>query len=124
VRPAFLSTRTVQELSIWRAESKHAGDEDFIFTLGGNAPVTNEGIIKAFRRGLTEMGLQAENWKPYWLHHSFGTYHLDELEDSELLVLMGHTNIVTNAIYRHPDDETVLIRSKCIREKMDNAREK
>ncbi|MGA2548196.1 MAG: hypothetical protein ABSF43_16740 [Rectinemataceae bacterium] len=84
--------------------------------------MTGAGILKAFRRGLAAVGLEAERWTPYWLRHSFITYSLDSLEDSELLMLAGHTNLITNAIYRHPDDEIVLKRSKAAREKLDKAR--
>ena len=118
VRAGSISIRTAQELEIWRAESRHNGPDDFIFTLDGRAPVTNEGIIKAFRRGLEATGMKTASWTPYWLRHSFITYALDSLEDSELLLLAGHTNIVTNAIYRHPDDEVVLQRSRKAREKL------
>ena len=37
-------------------------------------------------------------------------------------MLAGHTNLITNAIYRHPDDEIILSRSKTAREKLDRAR--
>lgn len=81
--------------------------DDFVFTLSGAAPVSGMGVISAFRRGLKAAGYAGEPWTPYWLRHSFGTYHLADLDDSELLMLMGHTNIVTNATYRHPDDDIV-----------------
>jgi integrase len=123
VKSGGISIRTAQELTIWRAESRHSGADDFIFTLEG-PPVTGAGILKAFRRGLAAVDLEAERWTPYWLRHSFITYSLDSLEDSELLMLAGHTNLTTNAIYRHPDDEIVLKRSKTAREKLDMARGK
>ncbi len=123
VRAAFISVRTAQELAIWRAESRHNAPDDFVFTLSGAAPVSGMGVISAFRRGLKAAGYAGEPWTPYWLRHSFGTYHLADLDDSELLMLMGHTNIVTNATYRHPDDDIVRKRALPVRDKLDKARE-
>lgn len=61
--------------------------------------------------------------RPYWLRHSFGTYQLENLNDEGLFSLMGHTNIVTASIYRHPDDLTLLRSSLAIRDKLDKSRE-
>ena len=124
VKPAFLSRRTAQELEIWRAESPHSGADDFVFTITGERPVTNEAIVQAFRRGIRAHGIDATNWTPYWLRHTFGTYSLDALEDSELLLLMGHTNVATNAIYRHPDDDQLVRRASGAQAKLEAAREK
>ncbi len=52
IKPAFLSDRTMDELAIWRTESKYSSDDDFIFSNFKGDPVSSEGIIKAFRRGL------------------------------------------------------------------------
>jgi integrase len=119
VRAAFLSQRTLQELAIWREETKHSGDDDFIFMQSGAAPVTDEGIIKAFRAGVKAAGLDHHEWTPYWLRHSFITHNLDVLTDREMETLAGHTNAQTNAIYRHPDDEAVLKRAKPIQDKLE-----
>lgn len=122
-KPAFVSIRTGQELEIWRAESKHSEPNDFIFSEDGSHPLSNEGIVKAFRRGIKGLGIDAENWTPYWLRHSFGTYQLENLNDEELFALMGRTNIVTASIYRYPDDLTLLRSSLAIRDKLDKGRE-
>jgi len=119
VRAAFLSDRTLQELRIWRAETRFAQDSDFIFTLDGAAPVTGEGVIKAFRAGVRAAGLGHPEWTPYWLRHSFITHNLDVLTDREIETLAGHTSAVTNAIYRHPSDEAVLNRAKPIQDKLE-----
>ncbi|MDR1307451.1 MAG: tyrosine-type recombinase/integrase, partial [Treponema sp.] len=76
VKAGFLTVRTVQELDIWRAESRRSGDGDFVFTADGRAPLTNAAIVKAFRRGLAAAGVENKAWTPYWLRHSFGTYSL------------------------------------------------
>lgn len=123
VRPAFCSERTKQELAIWRAESRHNKEEDFVFTaMNTGAPVSATAIIKAFRRGLEQVGITGERWTPYWLRHSFGTYNLAILSQQELMLLMGHTSIVTSAVYQHPDDEVVFQRAGEIQEKLDRAR--
>lgn len=124
VRAAFVTYRTAQELRIWRAESRFNGADDFVFTQDGATPITGEGVISAFRRGVRAAGFDKPDWTPYWLRHSFGTYRMAELEDWELQMLMGHTNIVTNAIYRHPDDEIVRTRALSVQRKLDEAREK
>ncbi|MDR2662258.1 MAG: hypothetical protein LBC31_04600, partial [Treponema sp.] len=38
VKAGFLTARTVQELDIWRAESRWPGEGDFVFTADGKAP--------------------------------------------------------------------------------------
>ncbi len=119
VRAAFLSDRTLQELRIWREETRYAGDEDFIFKLEDAAPVTGEGIIKAFRAGVRAAGFDHPEWTPYWLRHSFITHNLDVLTDHEIETLAGHTSAVTNAIYRHPSDEVVLERAGKIQRKLE-----
>jgi integrase len=123
VKAGYLSARTVQELAIWRAESKHAGDADFIFTLDGEAPVTNAGIVKAFRRGISGLGLNAPHWTPYYLRHSFVTYQAEILSREELQALAGHTNEATNRIYQHLDDMGVYRQNLSAKEKLDKSRE-
>jgi integrase len=123
IKPGYLQARTAQELSIWRAESRFNGDEDFIFTVSGAAPVTDTAIGKAFRRALDVIEENSPEWTPYWLRHSFVTYALEALDDSEVLQLAGHSNMMTNQVYRHPDDQIMLKRSKGIRDKLDLARE-
>lgn len=122
VRASFISARTVQELAIWRSESRFAGDGDFVFTQSGAAPVTSEGVIKAFRAGLKAAEINEPSWTPYWLRHSFATHALESLSDQELELLMGHTNIQTNLVYRHPDDAAVRRRALPLRDKLDKSR--
>jgi len=124
VRAAFLSDRTLQELRVWREESRFSGDADFIFQLEQGAPVTGMGIIKAFRAGVRTAGLDHPEWTPYWLRHSFITHNLDVLTDREIETLAGHTSAVTNAIYRHPSDGIVLDRAGKIQKKLEKKWEK
>jgi integrase len=122
IRAGYLQMRTVQELAIWRAESRHAADDEFMFTATDGPPVSGAAVGDAFERALKRLGYDAEGWTPYWLRHSFVTYALETLNDQEVLMLAGHSNIITNAIYRHPDDATILRRSVSIRDKMEAAR--
>ena len=124
VKAGFLSTRTVQELEIWRAESRFAGDGDYVFTLTGVAPVTDEGTLKAFRRGVTGAGIDATNWTPYWLRHSFATYQMETLTDEEIVRLMGTSVEIKRRHYAHPDDMTLYLSTKDMQDKIDEAREK
>ena len=122
VKAGGISERTYQELTIWRAQSKHAADGDFIFTINGRAPVTNEGFLAAFRRGMKEVGLDGNGWTPYWLRHTFVTRALKVLPAAEIAALAGHSVEVSRA-YQHPDDDIVLAKSKASRDKLDRARE-
>jgi len=123
VHAAYISSRTAQELKVWRAETAYAADADWIFTQAGASPVTPNGVIKAFRAGVKAARLDHPEWTPYWLRHSFVTHNLDVLDDREIESLAGHTNAQTNAIYRHPDDALILKRTKSIRDKLDKKRE-
>jgi len=121
VKAGGLSARTVQELAIWREESKHGADGDFIFTQKGAAPVTNEGISAAFRRGLESVGIESKEWTPYWLRHSFVTNALRVLPPESIAALAGHS-VEVSRVYQHPDDEIVLAKSRADRETLDKAR--
>ena len=118
VKAGILSIRTVQELAVWRKESRFNKPGDYLFTSRGKIPVSNEAVVKAFRRGLANAGFGGINWTPYWLRHSFITYNMDALDDSELLMLAGHTNIATNTTYRHPDDEIIRARARPLVDKV------
>jgi integrase len=132
VKAGFLVARTIQELEIWRAESRWNADADFVFTATGAAPVTNEGTLKAFKRGVARA--KAENdrqdnheawepnpsWTTYWLRHSFGTYQMENLSDAETSLLMGNGVAVLRQRYQRPDDETLY---RAIQEKLDQPRE-
>jgi integrase len=123
VKAAFLTKRTTQELDIWRAESRYNTGEDYCFTVNGAAPVTNEAIIKAFRRGLAAAGIDNRDWTPYWLRHSFGTYALESLKEDEISALMGNGVVVLRRHYLHPSDDTLYMANKAAQEKLDRARE-
>ena len=123
IKPGYLQVRTAQELSIWRAESQFNGDQEFMFNVTGKSPVSNAAIGDAFQRALGRLGYDGTGWTPYWLRHSFVTYALESLDDSEVIMLAGHSSMQMSQNYRHPDDEIILKRSKGIREKLDAARE-
>lgn len=129
VKAGFLNRRTAQELDIWRTETRYGAGSDFVFTANGKSPVTNEAITKAFRRGLAQIEKENAGWKsdpkwtPYWLRHSFGTYQMENLEESEISALMGAGVAVLKRHYQHPDDETLYKSSEGIKEKLDRARD-
>jgi integrase len=128
VKAGFLNQRTIQELDIWRNESRFNDDKDFVFTIKGKTPVTNEAVGKALRRGLKQIEDENKGWKanpdwtPYWLRHSFGTYQMEVLEEEEIATLMGNGVAVLKKHYQHPDNETLYRSSKPIKEKLDKAR--
>lgn len=118
VKAAYLQDRTVQELAIWRAESRFNGDDDYIFTVTGQAPVSNAAIGQKFRKVLEELGYESTGWTPYWLRHSFVTYGLEVLGEAEIAALAGHSVQVSRATYQHADDETLYRRTAPIRKKL------
>jgi integrase len=121
-KAGFLSSRTIQELDIWRAESRWAADGDYIFTVTGKFPVSDTAILKAFRRGLAAVQIDNKDWTPYWLRHSFGTYRLEQLSEQEIAALMGNGVAVLRRHYLHPDDDTLYKANVDIQEKLDKAR--
>jgi integrase len=129
VKAGFLSPRIIQELDIWRSESRFALDTDFVFTVTGKAPVSIEAIIKAFCRSLARIEQDSPGWKaapewsPYWLRHSFGTYQMEVLDEEEIAALMGNGVAVLKRNYQHPDDETLYNSMKKTKDKLDRARE-
>ena len=123
VKAGFLTARTIQELALWRSISAFQQDEDFVFTMIGRAPVTNRTVLRAFRRGLKQAGIDNDEWTPYWLRHTFGTYQMEVLERDEIRKLMGHITAATTRIYQHPDDQTLYRATESIQEKLDRARE-
>jgi len=125
VRAGRLSPRTLQELAIWRMETRFSGDEELIFTLDGKEPVSDAAIGQTFKRGLVSIGVgtakgqQGECWTPYWLRHTFVTYSLSSLSAAEVALLAGHSEAISRGVYAHPDDQVVLEQSRAIREKLD-----
>lgn len=125
VRAGRLSPRTLQELAIWRMESRFSGDDDLIFTLDGREPVTDAAIGQAFRRGLRAIGVSTEKgqpgaaWTPYWLRHTFVTYSLAHLTMAEVALLAGHSEAIARGVYAHPDDEVVIEQTRKARGKLE-----
>lgn len=117
-KPAYLQDRTVQELAIWRAESRFNGDADYMFTVTGDAPVSNAAIGQAFARTLARLGYDSTGWTPYWLRHTFVTRNLRVLTEAEVSMLAGHSVQVSRSNYQHRDDETMYEQSSGAREKL------
>ncbi|GHV73275.1 hypothetical protein AGMMS49940_05770 [Spirochaetia bacterium] len=122
VKAGFLTARTIQELDIFRAQSRYPGDGDYVFTLDGEAPVSNQATLKAFRRGLLAAGIDQPSWTPYWLRHSFGTYQMEALSDEEIAALLGHGVGMLRRVYQHPDNDTLYQANRGIQDKLDNLR--
>lgn len=122
VRAGRLSARALQELAIWRMESRHSADKDLVFTLDGRAPITSMAATYAFRAGVKAIGKEKEgaSWTPYYLRHSFVTYSLAALDSREVALLAGHSEAISQAVYSHPDDKVVLERTKAARKKLDS----
>lgn len=123
VRPAFFSERTEQELRIWRAESPAADDMDFVFVgARPTAPLVNASIEQAFDRALVHLEYDSTGWTPYWLRHSFGTYQMASLPQSDIMLLMGHAADATTRGYQHADDETIYQAGLDAKARLDEAR--
>lgn len=124
ISPAYVSIRTAQELEIWRLESRFNTAEDYIFTTDGRVPLSIATIENVFKRALAYLGYDATGWTPYWLRHTFISYAAEALDDSQMLMAVGHTTIGMNKNYRHLTDKIVLKRSVGIRDSLDKIREK
>jgi len=128
VKAGFFNERTIQELNILRTETRWSDSSNFVFTVDGESPVTNEAVTKALRRGLAQIEKEHEGWKsnplwtPYWLRHSFGTYQMENLSEDEIAALMGNGVAVLKRHYQHPDDETLYKSTAGIQRKLDDAR--
>ena len=122
VRAVWISKRTAQELAIWRAESRHAEDDDYVFG-DGSAPLTDNGILKAFRAGAVRaVGPEAATWITYSLRHTFVTRGLSILGEEALAMLAGHSVQVSRSHYQHAGVKEALDRSREARRKLDAAR--
>lgn len=121
VKASGISERTHRELMAWKEETGFPGDDDFIFTQTGRAPLTDAGILMAFRRGLKRVGIEAEGWSPYWLRHTFVTEALRVLTPQQIADLAGHS-VEVSRIYQHPTDEIILAKSKESRDTLERAR--
>ena len=88
----------------------------------GTTPVSNAAIGQVFKRALERLGYDATWWTPYWLRHSFVTYSLEALDESEVAMLAGHSVQVSRSQYQHPDDETLYRKSAGVRGKLVKAR--
>lgn len=117
VKAVGISELTKQILDCWREETRFAGDGDFIFTQTGVRPITGDGIVIAFRRGLKAAGFESTAWTPYWLRHSFVTNALRLIPVDSIAALAGHSVEVSRQ-YQHPDDEIVLAKTRAAREAM------
>ena len=117
-------------MDLWKVESRWNDSSNFVFTVNGESPVSNEAATKALRRGLAQIEKEHEGWKsnplwtPYWLRHSFGTYQMENLSEDEIAALMGNGVVVLKRHYQHPDDETLYRSSEGIKKKLEEARKK
>jgi len=123
LRAVGLSTRTVQELSIWRAQSPFPGEDDYIFTATGTKGLTSDSMLHAFRRGAVRaLGERAARWITYSLRHNFVSRSLPLLSEAEIGILAGHSVEVQRKFYQDIDIQTALERSREAREKLDRSR--
>lgn len=122
-RAVGISTRTAQELKIWRAQSRHHEDSDFIFTASGDSPIDDASVLKAFRRCVQDVvGPSGAQWTTYWLRHTFVTNSIAALSEIEVAMLAGHS-VQVDRIYQHADVQIALDRSREARIKLETSRE-
>jgi integrase len=123
VKAGFLTLNTANSLNRWKGETAHRQDEDYIFSINGKKPVSAVAVIRAFRRGLENIDASDKPWTPYWLRHSFGTYQMENLNQEEIMKLMGHKTTVITRGYQHPDNDILYRSVERIKEKLDLLRE-
>jgi integrase len=73
----------------------------FASTVGGQLSAGN--VRRAFRRVLTNAGIEAGDWTPRELRHSFVSLLSDDgVPIEQISRLVGHTStVVTEKVYRH-----------------------
>jgi hypothetical protein len=120
-KPGFLSKQTVEELAIWRSESRFNKDSDWIFTADGKNPVSHAAVGLAFKRALKYLGLESKGWTPYWIRHTFITKASEVLSQEELCKVAGNSELVSKG-YQHPTDELIKKQSAAIKEKLTSLR--
>jgi integrase len=121
-RAVGISTRTAQELAIWRPQSKRRKDYDYIFTMDGEKPITDAGILKAFRRSVSEVvGEEGKRWTTYYLRHTFVTHSIATLTEIEVAMLAGHS-VQVDRLYQHKDVQIALDQSREARIKLHKMR--
>jgi len=118
VKAGYLQDRTVQELAIWRAESRFADDDDYLFTVNGDTPISNAAIGQKFRKVLESLGYESTGWTPYWLRHTFVTLGQEKLGEAEVAALAGHSVQVSRSTYQHADDETLYRKTRQLKDKL------
>lgn len=123
IKAGFLTFATVNSLKEWRCLTSHNIDTDFIFSADGKKPVSAVAVIRAFRRGLENIGAADKPWTPYWLRHSFGTYQMENLNQDEIMRLMGHNSTVITRGYQHPDNDILYRSAERIQQKLNLYRE-
>ena len=122
VKAGFLTHETIDILLQWRYYSPFKKNEDYVFTIDGKKPVSGVGVIKAFKRGLRNIGILGKPWTPYWLRHSFGTYQMENLSQEEIMKLMGHRTEIVTRVYQHPSNEILYKSAEKIQKKLDQLR--
>jgi integrase len=123
VKAGFLTAGTITVLERWRNASPYKGGDDFVFSADGRRPIGAVTVIRAFKRGLVNAGVSGKPWTPYWLRHSFGTYHMENLNQDEIMRLMGHHTALVTRNYQHPDNEMLYRSAKGIQRKLEFFRE-
>jgi integrase len=102
-RTLALPQRCVDALKVlWYAQSEHV-EGALVFSTRNGTPLTAHNVRRDFRRVIKTAGLNAKEWAPRELRHSFVSllsYSGVPVEDIARLV--GHqTTTVTEGVYRH-----------------------
>jgi integrase len=121
VKPAYLSTRGLQELEIWRTVSKHTDPKDLIFSFDGRGHILTETAAKHFRGACARAGVDRRRRTPYCLRHSFATFALDELPLALVQKLLGHSanSLVALRSYYHPSPDNIMRSGLAARDALD-----
>lgn len=124
VKPAYLSTRTAQEVRIWKHFCQKAAGRDLIFSMDGIKPLRTESAAKHFRGACTRAQVERKDRTPYCLRHTFATTMLEELPLAMVQQLLGHSigSSVTKRSYYRPSKRSIMRSGRKAKEALDEVR--
>jgi integrase len=124
VKPAYLSTRTAQELRIWKHFCPQAAGRDLVFSMDGVKPLRTESAAKHFRGACIRAQVERKDRTPYCLRHTFATIMLEELPLAMVQQLLGHSigSSVTKRSYYRPSKRSIMQSGRKAKEAMDEVR--
>ena len=127
-KAAFLPTRAVQELKLWKHFCRDASGRALVFSFDGKTPLSTATARRHFIGACKRAGVELNGRVPYCLRHTLATEMLEVLPLDMVQELLGHSvgSNVTKASYWHPSKRrlTRSPRAQEIKRAVDEMRER